>query len=248
MCTRPDRDSVLSSARAPSDASVATLAALAMLVLALVGAPIRFARRRREACARPASVQHIDVQVLLEDQRCVSELRRTLQRTLERAAHTWAPVLLPIDRIVVSADFPARGKSDVYQDFPRTLANRSEGSGAKERPFVVVSLGLRDGERELEPAEIAAALATQIEAVVADQFARRSIPAAPRTAAAAVVADMQVIARPSATNTVERSSTRKNGPSAVAPQPQGAAEDEAEGTAIAFSASPLDHAGNGKAA
>src|ERR1700736_836779 len=127
MCTRPDRDSVLSSARAAGDASAATLTALAMLVLALLGAPIRFARRRREACVRPASVQHIDVQVLLEDQRCVTELRRTLQR----AAHTWAPLLLPIDRIVVSADFPAHGKSDVYQDFPRTLDNRKEGSGAK---------------------------------------------------------------------------------------------------------------------
>ena len=247
MCTRPDRDSVLSSARAAGDASAATLAALAMLVLALLGAPIRFARRRKEACARPASVQHVDMQVLLEDQRCVTELRRTLQRTLQRMAHTWAPLLLPIDRILVSADFPAHGKSDVYQDFPRTLANRSEGSGAKERPFVVVSLGLRDGERELDPAEIAAALATQIEAVVADQFARRSIVVAPRTGAAAEVADMQVIARPTATNT-ERSSTRKNGPSAAAPQPHGAAEDEAEGTAIAFSASPLDHPSNGKAA
>ena len=97
-------------------------------------------------------------------------------------------------------------------------------------------------------AEDPAALATQIEAVVADQFARRSIAVTPRTTTEAVVADMQVIARPSTTNTVERSSTRKNGPSAVAPQPAGAAEDEAEGTAIAFSASPLDHPSNGKAA
>jgi hypothetical protein len=244
MCTRPDRDSVLSSARAAGDASMATLTALATLVLALLGAPIRFARRRREACARPASVQHIDVQVLLEDQRCVSELRRMLHRTLERSAHTWAPLLLPIDRIVVSAAFPARGKSDVYRDFPRTVDNRGERPGAKERPFVVVCLGLRDGERELEPAEIAAALATQIEAVVADRFARRSVA----FAAAAEVADMQVIARPSATNTVERSSTRKNGTSAVAPQPHGSADDEAEGMAIAFSASPLDHPNKGTAA
>jgi hypothetical protein len=184
------------------------------------------------------------VQVHLEDPRCIAEVRRTIQRTLERAARTWAPLPLPIDRIVAGTGFAARGTSNVYQSFPRTLDAAAQGPDGNERQLVVVMLGLRDGERELEPAEIAASLASQIEAVVADRFARRLISV---TAMQPPTANSQVVVGRVAADT-ERPSTKKAGPSTAAPQPRGVADEEAEETSTEFEPSPLGHSTNGKAA
>ena len=52
----------------------------------------------------------------------------------------------------------------------------------QDRPFTVVSLGLRDGDRELEPAEIAGALAAQIQAVIDDLYRQRKTIATPTAA------------------------------------------------------------------
>jgi len=182
MCTRPDRRSIPTSVHALRDAAVAVLLALGVLFLALLSAPVRFLRRRRRPHdPRPATVAHVDVQVHLEDTRSVAELKRVIRQTLRRTACTWAPLPLPIDRVVVGVGFPATGKVDLYADFP---AHQGGGDHTvASHPLVVVTLGLRDGEREIEPAEVAAALATQIQAVIDDRYRQRST-ATPTTAAA----------------------------------------------------------------
>jgi hypothetical protein len=108
----------------------------------------------------------VDIQIHLEDPKCVAELRRVVRQTLRRAARTWAPLPLPVDRVVVAIGHPSSGKVDVYDHFPES-ADQNSG---RTRRLVVISLGLRDGERELEAAEVAGALAARIQAVVDDRY------------------------------------------------------------------------------
>ena len=76
---------------------------------------------------RPAPIGDIDIQIHLEDQRCIGNLRRVLRQTLRRSAATWAPVSLPLNRIVVGAGFPADGKADIYDRFTYRESDQSEG-------------------------------------------------------------------------------------------------------------------------
>ncbi len=190
MCTRPDRHSVSTSARALKDALAAMLSALGALLLALLSAPVRFVRNRRARQVLPAPATHVDVQVHLEDARCVAELKRVIRQTLRRAARTWAPLPLPVHRVVVGVGYPSAGRVDLYDDFlPSHPRAAGVADGAAGR-LVVVSLGLRDGERELEPAEVAGALAAQIQAVIDDRYRQRrtvatATPAPPPAAATA---------------------------------------------------------------
>src|ERR1700733_12400160 len=142
MCTRPDRHSLSTSAHALRDAALSFAFAGGVLVLALLSAPIRLLKRRRPHNLRTASVGHIDVQVHLEDRKCVAELKRVLRQTLRRSTRTWAPLTLPIDRIVVGIGFPHGGRADVYDQFP--AQNGKAIAGSSSRPLVVVSLGVRD--------------------------------------------------------------------------------------------------------
>jgi hypothetical protein len=127
MCTRPtpNCDSVSASARAFVVAILAGFHALAFLCVALASAPLRqvwpFVRQRR-----PASLAHVEVQVHLGDAACIAELETIVWTTLTRAQRTWAPLALPVDRVVVGAGFPATGRADIYDDF---LAIVDEGSG-----------------------------------------------------------------------------------------------------------------------
>ena len=120
--------------------------------------------------ARPAPVSHIGIEVHLDDGRCVAEITSALRATLERSARTWAPHPLPLDRIVVRAAFPAEGTADIYDDW--TDAPPRAGKRAS-RSLVVVSLGLRQGERDLEPFEIAGSLSAQIHRLVDEHYRRR---------------------------------------------------------------------------
>jgi hypothetical protein len=123
----------------------------------------------RNGRPRPASVKHVDVQILLDDRHCIGVLNQTLARTLSRAARIWAPLKLPVDRIVVGAGFPAEGRADIYEDFVGLV---DDGVAAQDDPpptrLVVISLGLRSGERDLEPSEVSGALAVQIQRLVND--------------------------------------------------------------------------------
>jgi hypothetical protein len=245
MCTHPDPASVRISACALADAFVATSRALATLVVALLAAPVRPVLRRRRAYPRPASVRHVDIQVHLEDPHYVAVLQHIIQLTLARAARTWAPLPLPIDRIVAGIGFPARGTSSAYENFPRTPEAVEDGSDGTGRPLVVIMLGLRDGERDLQPAEVAAALAGQIEAGIADRYPRRSIAAA-MTPSPTV--NPQLTVGRTATNADKTSTKKPTGRPTPAPQPRGVPDDEAEETSTEFDPSPLGQSTNGKAA
>ena len=108
MCTHPDRSSVPSCAAAFAGAIAASACAFSLLIVAVVSAPARAFQRRRSHGSRA-----IDIQVLLDDAACVAELRRIVKRTLARAAQTWSPMRLPIDRVVVGAGVGFPGLREV---------------------------------------------------------------------------------------------------------------------------------------
>lgn len=200
MCTRPDHRSVHTSARALIQALSAVISSLAFLVIAIVLAPARAFRNRRTRVAAPAPVAQIDVQVHLEDAKCVAQLKRVIRNTLRRAAKTWAPTPLPVDRVVVGMTFPAGGKVDLYDNYPGV--NPRTSPGGQNRPFTVVSLGLRDGDRELDTAEVAGALAAQIQAVIDDLYRQRSTALTPTTSSSrAIVSSAEGTHRPPARTT-----------------------------------------------
>jgi hypothetical protein len=146
--------------------------AVASLILALATAPVRFAGCKmgyRPTHLRPASTAAIDIQIHLEDARGASQLRTVLQATLKRAAQTWAPHALPLDRIVVAAGVAPEGKADIYDDW---LQDSLALGDVKQRSLAVISLGLRQAERDLEIYEIAGALSTQIHKLVDERYRR----------------------------------------------------------------------------
>lgn len=163
MCTPSTSapQSIRQSAHGLLVASWAFVRALGVLLFALITAPGRLRRHFRPR-PRPASVGRIDIQIHLEDQRCIANLRRVLQSTLRRAAATWAPMVLPVHRVVVGAGFPVEGKADIYDSFSGLGGDQDAGR------LIVISLGLRAGDRDLEPFELAGALAVQIQRVVDD--------------------------------------------------------------------------------
>ncbi len=118
MCTptTSDRRSIRQSARSVFVASWTLARALSILAFALLVAPGRLVVRARPQ-SRPGSVGGIDIQIDLEDQRSIATLGRVLRATLRRAVATWAPMVLPVHRIVVGAGFPAEGKADIYDSF-----------------------------------------------------------------------------------------------------------------------------------
>ena len=195
MCTRPTPSyrSVSASAGALGVSVLNAFHAMALLVLALVTAPVRHLVRRRQPW-RTAALAGVDVQVYLGDPTCVAELESIVWNTLRRAQQTWAPLPLPLDRVVVGAGFPASGRSDIYDDFLE-LADTPATGDAAQRRRVVVSLGVRDGMRDLDGWEIAGALAAQIQVLVDDRCRdHRSLsapaPVAPATTRLARPADL----------------------------------------------------------
>jgi hypothetical protein len=146
--------------------------AAASLVLALAIAPVRFAGCKmgyRPTHLRPGSTAGIDIQIHLEDARGAAQLRTVLQATLKRAAQTWAPHPLPLDRIVVAAGVAPEGKADIYDDW---LQDSVALGDVQQRSLAVISLGLRQAERDLEIYEIAGALSTQIHKLVDERYRR----------------------------------------------------------------------------
>lgn len=169
MCTpsNPERRSVRQCSRTLLVATWATVRAFGALLLALVTAPSRLGHADGHHRVRPASTHSIDIQIHLEDPRCRTELQRVLRSTLKRAAATWAPMQLPVHRVVVGAGFPADGKADIYDQFS-DAAHAADPTRRQASRLVVISLGLRTSERDLEPFELAGALAAQIQRVVDD--------------------------------------------------------------------------------
>jgi hypothetical protein len=183
MCTRPvpSRQSVRASAHAFVASLLATLQALGLLVLALVGAPFRWLR---QSSGRRPALAHVEVQIHLGDRSCIAELETIIWRTLDRAERTWAPLPLPVDRVVVGASFPAGGRADIYEDFLALNDAASSDVAAERSRRVVVSLGVRDGTRDLDGWEIGGVLAAQIQSLVDDRYRQRqaAVTQAPRHA------------------------------------------------------------------
>jgi hypothetical protein len=181
MCTRPNPSwrSVPTSARALGLSLLAVVHALAVLVLAVMSVPLRWLWPSRWS-GRPAPLTHIEVQVHLGDPSCVAELEAILWKTLARAEQTWAPLRLPVDRVVVGAGFPSTGRADIYDDFVAVTDGVPAGqTSVQPRRRVVISLGVRDGTRDLDGWEIAGALAAQIQALVDDLCRQHKSIAAP---------------------------------------------------------------------
>ena len=226
MCTRPAPSwrSVGASARALCLSLLAVLHAAAVLLVAILSAPVRrlWSWNRLQ---RPTTLQHVEVQVHLGDPACIAELEAIVWKTLARAERTWAPLVLSVDRVVVGAGFPAGGRADVYDDFLGVVGGATPGeTSADPRRRVVISLGVRDGTRDLDGWEIAGALAAQIQALVDDRCRQHRSLAAP------------VPEQRPATVT-----TRLTRPSAAAEQQSSAAAAPArEGSGTTAAAAPIE--------
>jgi hypothetical protein len=84
----------------------------------------------------------------------LARLKRVMRQTLRRAARTWAPLPLPIDRIAMGVGLPPGGKVDLYAEFPARYGDRST---ARPRLTGCRLPRLAGWQRELDPAEIASA-------------------------------------------------------------------------------------------
>src|SRR5437870_2880937 len=115
MCTRANRASVPDSAHALFGSLVAFISAVLALFIAVATAPIRIARSRPTKHGKPASTNHVEVQVHLRNDERVRAIQRSCRDALLRAARTWAPFPLPLDRVEVLSSAPSLGKVDIYE-------------------------------------------------------------------------------------------------------------------------------------
>jgi hypothetical protein len=175
MCTRANRASVPDSFHALVDSAVAMAGAILALFVALIGAPWRALRSRPSKHGKPASTEHIEVQVHLEDGGRVRAIERSCRATLKRAARTWAPFALPLDRVEVISSAPPLGKADIFDQWVTTPTTGGAGNGT----LVVVSIGTGQDGRDLSADEIAGALVGQIERLVIDRYQREHPKAQP---------------------------------------------------------------------
>lgn len=216
MCVPANRASVSDSLHALVHSFLPLAGAFLALVVAVATAPRRLMRPAKPRRWRPASTSHVQVQVHLEEHRRVREIERSCRATLKRAAETWAPHPLPLDRVEVLSSAPPLGKADIYERWVEASADDQACS------LVVVCLGTTTDQRSLTSDETAGALAGQIEFLVNDRYRREhgeEQPAAPtpkQPERVATVASRQVgaagtpipDATPPADNVTELSSVR----------------------------------------
>jgi hypothetical protein len=168
MCTRANRRSVPESLHALVGIVVAFASALFVLVVAVVTFPVRLVRPRPTKHGNPASTEHVEVQVHLDNRERVGAIEHSCRAALKRAARTWAPYPLPLDRVEVLSSAPPLGKVDIYERWMAEPNDASPPAGS----LVVVAIGTALEARELTPDEIAGALASQIERLVIDRYKR----------------------------------------------------------------------------
>ncbi len=166
MCVPANRASVSDSLHALVDSFLALAGALLALVVAVATAPPRLIRPAKPRRWRPASTSHVEVQVHLDDRTRAGEIERSCRAALKRAARTWAPHALPLDRVEVLSSAPPLGKADIYERWVEA------SSGEQACSLVVVSVGTTHEQRPLTSDEIAGALAGQIEFLVNDRYRR----------------------------------------------------------------------------
>jgi hypothetical protein len=177
MCTRANRASVPDSFLALAAALHALASAILALAVAAATIPWRRLRSRPSTRAKVDSTRHIEIQVHLSDGERVRAIESSCRTGLKRAARTWAPFLLPLDRVEVIPSAPPLGKADIFDQWFDGSSGEENNAGA----LVVVSLGTSQESRELSPDEIAGALVGQVERLVIDRY-RREHPAPPASA------------------------------------------------------------------
>src|SRR5262249_45932045 len=118
MCTRPTPSyrSVSASAGALGLSVLNSFHALSFLLLAVVTAPSRHFPGPLQP-GRSAALTGVVFQFPLGERPCVAELESIVWKTLRRPQQTWAPLPLPLHRVVIGAGFPAAGRADIYDDF-----------------------------------------------------------------------------------------------------------------------------------
>ena len=168
MCTRANRRSVPDSLHALIGSVAAFASAFVMLVMAVITVPLRLVRPRPTKHGKPASIDHVEVQVHLGNRERVGAIEHTCHAALKRAARTWAPFPLPLDRVEVLSSAPPLGKVDIYEQWVPAATGAIPMAGS----LVVVSIGTALEARDLTPDEIAGALAGQIERLVIDRYKR----------------------------------------------------------------------------
>jgi hypothetical protein len=168
MCTRANSASVPDSFHAVISSFLAIAGAVLALVVALATAPWRAATSRPTSHRKPSSTAHIAVQVHLDDGGRVRAMERSCRAALKRAARTWAPFPLPLDRVEVISSAPPLGKSDIFEQWVTTSGTGDPGTGR----LVVVSIGTTVDGRQRAPDEIGGALAAQVEKLVIDRYRR----------------------------------------------------------------------------
>jgi len=168
MCTRANHRSVPDSLHALIGSVAAFASAFVMLVMAVITIPFRLVRPRPTKHGNPASIDHVEVQVHLGNRERVSAIEHNCRAALERAARTWAPFSLPLDRVEVLSSAPPLGKVDIYEQWVHAASGAIPMAGS----LVVVSIGTALEARDLTPDEIAGALAGQIERLVIDRYKR----------------------------------------------------------------------------
>jgi hypothetical protein len=166
MCTRANRASVSDSAHALVGSFAALSFAIAALIAAIVTAPLRAVHTRTTRYGQPASTRDIEVQVHLADRDRVKTIQRSCRAALKRAARTWAPHRLPVDRVEIYPSAPPLGQADI---FAKWLPAEGESWMSA---LVVVSIGTATDGRDLTPDEIAGVLTGQIERLVVEQYQR----------------------------------------------------------------------------
>jgi hypothetical protein len=173
--------------------------AIVALGVAAATIPWRTLRSRPPTRGRVDSTTQIEIQVHLSDGERVRAIERSCRTGLKRAARTWAPFTLPLDRVEVIPSAPPLGKADIFdQWFEGRSAEDNEASA-----LVVVSLGTAQEGRDLSPDEIAGALVGQVERLVIDRY-RREHPA-PAAAVAGRGHDSQLTSMPVLVSDGERS-------------------------------------------
>lgn len=166
MCTRANRASISDSAHALVASLLALFVAVAALTVAVSTAPLRGFRTRGTRYGQPAPTTHVEVQVHLEDGTRARTVERSARAALKRAARTWAPHRLPLDRVEIYSSAPPLGRADIFDEW--VVAP----SDSWMRALVVVSIGTAIDGRNLTADEIAGALAGQIERLVVERYQR----------------------------------------------------------------------------
>jgi hypothetical protein len=168
VCTRANSASVSDSFYIVVRSILAAAIAVAALAVAITTAPWRALRSQPSKQGKPATADHVQVQVHLAHNGRVRDIERSCRAALGRAARTWAPFPLPLDRVEVLSSAPPLGKADIFEQWASTSTEREAATAA----LVVVSIGTTANGRDLDPDEIAGALAVQIEKLVIDRYRR----------------------------------------------------------------------------